>query len=151
MKKYIVLLIIGFALVCTSCTLTRKSVPATSFTPDIVRLELTMDQFEYLGETDISVTYKIYLGIFHKLDAINGVKHERKAAYDIKKVNFYGNHDLACALKRCTMKQAAYKLIEEFPNADYYIPINHQKKIFRVFGGKFVTETMKIKAYKFKN
>jgi len=151
MKKYIVLLIIGFALVCASCTLTRKTVPATSFTPDIVRLELTMDQFQYLGETEISTTYRIYLGVFYKLDAINEVKHERRAAYDIKKATFYGNHDLTCALKKCSMKQAAYKLVEEFPNADYFIPVNHQKKTFRVFGGKYVTETIKVKAYKFKN
>lgn len=151
MKKYIPLLIIGFALVCTSCTLTRKTVPATSFTPDIVRLELTMDQFEYLGETDISVTYRVYLGIFYKLDAINDIKYEHRFAHEIKKAKFYGNHNLSHALRSCAMKQAAYKLIEEFPNADYYIPVNHLKKSFRVFGGKFVTETMRIKAYKFKN
>ena len=144
MKKYIILFIIGFALLCTSCTLTHKTVPATSFTPDIVRLDLTMDQFEYLGETEISVTLKTYLGMFRKIEMINGLPKE---THNIKRATFYGNKDIPV---NGIMKRAAYKVIEDFPNADYYVPVNYQEDIHRMFLGNTKTIKMKIKAYKFK-
>jgi hypothetical protein len=147
MKKYIILLIIGFALFATSCTLGKfsyKAVPATSFSPQIVKLELTLDQFEYLGETEISVNQKTYLGIFTILDSINGLPKD----YHHKKfTQFYGNKDIPV---KGAMKRAAYKVVEDFPDADYYIPVNYQKNIYRMFLGSRKTTTMTIKAYKFR-
>jgi len=147
MKKYIVLSIIGFALFATSCTLgkfSHRTAPATSFTPDIVRLELTMDQFEYLGETEISVDQKTYLGIFTKLISINGVP---KDSHNKKFTKFYGNKDIPV---NGVMKRAAHKVIEDFPDADYYIPVNYKKNVQRMFLGSSKTKTMKVKAYKLK-
>ena len=117
MKKYIVLSVIGFTLLCTSCTLGRftyKTAPATSFTPGIVKLELTMDQFEYLGETEISVSQKTYMGIFTKLDSINGIPKDIR---NKKFTKFYGNQDIPVT---GILQRAAYKVIEDFPDADYY-------------------------------
>jgi len=148
MKKYIVLFIIGFALLGAACTLgkfSHKTAPATSFAPGIVKLELTMEQFEYLGETEISVNHKTYLGIFSRLDSINGLPKE---PHNKKFVKFFGNHDIPVKGK---MKRAAYKVIEEFPNADYYIPVNYQKNVTRMFLGSSKTQKMTIKAYKLKN
>jgi len=147
MKKYIVISTIGFALLCTSCTIGRysyKTAQATSFTPQIVRLELTMDQFEYLGETEISVTQKTYMGIFTKLDSINGMPKDIR---NKKFTEFYGNKDIPVD---GIMKRAAYKVIEDFPDADYYIPVSYQKNISYMFLGNSKTETIKIKAYKLK-
>ena len=147
MKKFNLLLIIGFVLLCTSCTLGRfshKTAPATSFTPGIVKLELTMDQFEYLGETQISVTQKTYMGIFTRLETINGLP---KDIHNKKFVEFYGNHEIPV---KGIMKRAAYKVIEDFPNADYYIPVNYKKEVTRMFLGSTITQTITIKAYKFK-
>lgn len=148
MKKHTILLIIGFALLCASCTLgkfSHKTAPATSFAPNIVKLDLTMDQFEYLGETEISVQQKTYIGIFTKIDSINGLP---KDIHNKKFTKFYGNRDIPV---QGIMKRAAYKVIEEFPNADYYVPVNYQKNVSRMFLGSYKTKTMKIKAYKLKN
>jgi len=147
MKKYIVLSIIGITLLCTSCTLGRfshQTAPATSFAPNIVKLELTMEQFEYLGETEISVKQRTYMGMFTKLDSINGLPKDIR---NKKFTEFYGNKDIPV---KGIMKRAAYKVIEDFPDADYYIPVNHQMNTFRMFMGSYKTRTMKIKAYKLK-
>jgi len=148
MKKFTILLIIGFALFATSCTLGKfsyKTAPATSFTPQIVRLDLTMDQFEYLGETEISVTSKTYFCMFRKIESINGLPKELRN----KKITvFYGNKDIPV---NGIMKRAAYKVIEDFPNADYYVPVSYQEEVNRMFLGNTKTIKMKIKAYKFKN
>jgi len=147
MKKYIILFIIGFALLGTSCTLgrlTHKTVPATSFTPNIVKLDLTMEQFEYLGETEISVTLKTYFGMFKRIETINGLPKDIR---NIKLTTFYGNKDIPV---EGILKRAAYKVIEDFPDADYYVPVNYQENIHRMFLGNTKTITMKVKAYKFK-
>ena len=148
MKKYLVLFIIGFTLLCVSCTMgkfSHRTAPATSFTPQIVKLELSLEQFEFLGETEISVTQKKYLGIFKKLELINDLP---KDIHNKKFTKFYGNNDIPV---KGIMKRAAYKVVEEFPDADYFIPVNYQKNITRMFLGSNVTQKMKIKAYKFKN
>jgi hypothetical protein len=147
MKKYIILLIIGFALFAASCTMGKfsyKTAPATSFSPQIVRLDLTLDQFEYLGETEISVKQKTYLGIFTILDSINGEPNDFR---NKKFTQFYGNKDIPI---KGVMKRAAYKVIEDFPDADYYIPVNYQKNVYRMFLGSRKTKIMTIKAYKFR-
>jgi len=148
MKKFIILFIIGFALFATSCTLGKflhKTAPATSFTPQVVRLDLTMDQFEYLGETEISVTSKTYFGVFRRIESINGLPKEMR---NKKIAVFYGNKDIPV---NGIIKRAAYKVIEDFPNADYYVPVSYQKDVNRMFLGNTKTLKMKIKAYKFKN
>ena len=147
MKKIIILSIVGFALLSTSCTLGRfshKTVPATSFAPQVVKLNLTLDQFEYLGEVEISVSQKTYFGMFTKLDSINGLP---KDIHNKKFTKFYGNKDIPI---KGIMKRAAYKAIEEFPDADYYIPVNYQKNVSRMFLGSSKTKKMRIKAYKLK-
>ena len=37
-----------------------------------LRLDMTMDDLNYLGESEISVEYDTYLGVFTKLQKVNG-------------------------------------------------------------------------------
>ena len=43
---------------------------------------------------------------------------------------------------------ALYKVVEEFPGADYYVPVMKKTEIERMFMGKYVKETVTLKAYK---
>ena len=46
-----------------SCSVVSRS----SYAPSLVELQLGMDDLEYLGETEISITYDTYLFIFSRI------------------------------------------------------------------------------------
>lgn len=130
----------------TSCgTLYEKNkVRTTSLIPDIVRLDMNIEQLELLGEQQISVDYRTYLGFIHALDSINNVAYDRR---NITKVVFKGTKDFI--LPRY-LNHAAVKVIEAFPDADYYVPMYSSCKENRMFLGRKTQKTMIIKAYKLK-
>ena len=45
---------------------------------------------------------------------------------------------------------ALYKVVEEYPEADYYVPVIKQTEVERMFLGKFTKESVTLKAYKLK-
>lgn len=144
MKKIILyILIIGLFSSCSNYrTLSVKK--TTSLTPDLVKLNVNLNDMEYLGKTEISVTSRRYLGIFYKLDSINN----REYTYQDKKVlTLTGLSDIRL---RGHMKKAAYKVVEEFPDATFYIPGNYYRKYHQMFLGKWITRKMEIHAYKYK-
>ena len=54
----------AIALIVTSCGSVSKN---KSYTFDQVRLEMGMNDLEYLGESDISVEYTSYIGLFKSI------------------------------------------------------------------------------------
>ena len=40
-----------------------------------------------------------------------------------------------------------YKVVDEYPQADYYVPTVKKTEVERMFMGKFVKESVVIKAY----
>lgn len=119
-------------------------VKSTSLTPDVVRLNMNLSDFEVLGETEISVDYRTYLGFIRANDSINHKAYDRRV---VNKVSFAGNKDFCLP---SYLKKAAYKVTETFPNADYYAPVYVNKKVLRMFLGRRTERTMVIKAYKLK-
>jgi hypothetical protein len=99
-----------------------------------------MADFEYLGETEISVEYRTYLGVFRSIDVINGEKYDGKKTVYTK-------------LPGCTslvLNRAAYKVWEEYPDADYLVVSRSQRSTERLLLGGEVKTSAKVKAYKLK-
>ncbi len=117
---------------------------AMDMSPTEVRLDLQLEDFELLGESCITVDTRTYLGIFRTIDSINGEEYNFR---DVKKVKLVGwNHmHLSPALKK-----AAYKIVEEYPEADYFVPVYKKKELERLFLGRYQREMAVIKAYKVK-
>lgn len=143
--KYLLIGLVSMALLgLTSCrgVYQYNNVRTMDMSPTEVRLDLQLDDFELLGETSITVDTRTYLGIFRKIDSINGEEYNFR---EVRKVKLVGwNHiDLSP-----TLKKAAYKIVEEYPDADYYVPVYKKREIERLFLGRYQKETAVIKAYK---
>jgi hypothetical protein len=146
MKRIIPLAIVAVSLLLSSCVgqyAFRKAASA-SFAPDRAELKLTMDDYQYLGETTVSVNYKTYLGIFIHRETVNGKQYDR---HNKTAVALRGDKDIRVPEK---LRYAVYKALEDYPNADYYIPVRTVKTIRNVFGGSAVHYEMTIKCYKLK-
>lgn len=137
MKIYkLFVLSIGLILCLSSCSVVRQS----TYSPRAVEHNLCMADFEYLGETEISVEYRTYLGVFRSIDVINGEKYDGKKTVYTK-------------LPGCTssvLNRAAYKVWEEYPDADYLVVSRSQRSIERLLLGGEVKTSAKVKAYKLK-
>jgi hypothetical protein len=121
-----------------------QKVGTTSFSPDHVRLNMNLDDMELLGSTTVSVTSRTYLGIFKTIDTINDVKYNFR---EVKKVKLAGRKSIALS---GDLRKAAYKVVEEYPDADFYVPVYSQRQIRRLFLGKKQTVSAVIKAFKLK-
>ncbi len=146
MKNYNLFLPFFMVAVLSSCGVQYESarVKSTSMTPDEVRLELDMSNFELLGETEVSVGYRTYLGFISCLDSVNHQAYNRR---QVQKVALKGHKDFC--LPRY-LNRAAYKVIDAFPTADYYVPMYTRKNLLRMFLGRQTEQSIVIKAYKLK-
>lgn len=118
-----------------------SGVQTTSFVPDYVRVEANINDYEQLGETTITVESRQYLGFINKIDKINDEDYNFR---DVKIVELEGKTNI-----RLTgdIKKALYKVVEEYPNADYYVPVMKKTEVDRMFLGKYVKKSVTIKAY----
>lgn len=140
--KFNYFLIMVGILFMTSCgSVTKSSV----FRPDDVRLNIGMDDLEYLGETEISVSYSVYLGFISVTDKVNGEDY----SYMEKKIARFDGP--SGGVIRGKLKKAAYKAVEEFPDATYFLTVYSKAEINRLFLGREVTKVAKFRAYKLKN
>lgn len=130
----------------SSCSGLRQvsGVQSASFTPDYVRVEANINDYTQLGETTVSIEYREYLGFINKIDKVNGEYYNFR---DVKIVELEGETNIKL---NGDIKMALYKVVEEYPNADYYVPVMKQSEVERMFLGKFVKESVTIKAYKLK-
>lgn len=140
MKNIKYLFFIVTVLLFVSCGSVQKS---RTFRPDATRLNLSMSDLVYLGETEISVKYNVYFGFIYVIDEVNG---EDYSSMDVKKTSL-GN--IANMLSG-PIHKSAYKVLEDYPEATYFQPVFNQSKIERLFLGREIYETAKIRAYKFK-
>jgi hypothetical protein len=129
------------AFLLNSCGTVTKTSTRNSFSPDKVELQLHMSDLQYLGETEVSVSYRTYLGLFTSIDRVNG---EEYTSTNVKITKF--NQSI---LRDRKLDKAAYKVIEEYPTADYFQVVYKKKEIDRLFLGTEVTYTARIQAYSF--
>jgi hypothetical protein len=121
-----------------------NKVNTISLTPDHVRLNMNMEDIELLGSTSISVTSRTYFGMFKTIDSVNNVEYNFR---EVKKV--YLDRKKGVPLSK-DLRKATYKAIEEYPDADFYVPVYSQNQVHRLFLGKRQTTTAVIKAFKLK-
>lgn len=138
MKSMKAIMCVAAALTLASCSIVSRQ----SYSPDVTQLNLQMSDLEYLGETEISVVYDTYLGIFTRIDQINGVKYDGKVR---EYANLHTNRPLSRKLVRATPK-----VLEEFPEASYCIVTRQtvEKQLLFLGSEKVVKAT--VKAYKIK-
>jgi hypothetical protein len=121
-----------------------NKVNTTSLKPDHVRLNMNMENMELLGSATITVTSRTYFGMFKTIDSVNNDKYNFR---EVKKVYLDKGNSISLSKD---LRKAAYKVIEEYPDADFYVPVYVQKQVRRMFLGKQQTKTAVIKAFKLK-
>lgn len=122
----------------TSCGSISKS---RSYSFDDVRLEMNMNDLQYLGEQEISIEYTSYLGIIKSVEKVNGETYNPVN----KKVLTMPR---SCNFRNRNLDKAAYKLVETFPGAVYFQIVFETKHVDRLFLGSVHKECAKVKAYK---
>lgn len=139
--KYI-LIAMTLTLGLASCSVSRYK----SYAPSTTQLNIQMDDLQYLGETSISVEYRNYLGIISKIDKVNG---ELYTGDEVQTFPIFNNNGFADALLP-NLNKASYKILEEYPDADYFIVTYQKEEKHQLFLGSNVTSTAKVKAYSLK-
>ena len=143
-KHFIYILLLS--LIVTSCGVTnKKAMRTTTFMPDRVELRLSLDDFELLGEAEVSVTYNRYLGLITVLHEIND---KEVAKRNINQIDTYGRTWLPIGPK---LKRALYDAQIEIPKADIFVPVSIITEEQKMFGGSKVKKIMKVKAFRIKD
>lgn len=131
--------IVAFCL--ASCGTTKSSSPYTVGS----RLEITMNDLQYLGESEISCEYDTYLGVFRHIVKVNGEDYvpgnDVKLTLPGSGLNFTSK----------AMKLAAVKVLSKYPNATYFQVVMETKNTDVAFLGSSTKRTAKVRAYKFKD
>jgi hypothetical protein len=141
----LVLIVLGFILTSCSGLYKFSNIKTTSFTPDRVRLNLENKDFEFLGEMEISYASRTYLGFINLLDSLNNEVPPQRV---VEKVQVSGFSDIRMNDR---LKRAAIKVVNQYPTADYYLPLYSRKTVEQMFMGKRTYEKMLVKVYKLKH
>ena len=146
MKKVVLFILPVFMMAFVGCSSmkTFDKAPSGSMTP-IVQLNIDLDDIEYLGETTISVSTSTYLGSIKRIDLVNGEVYDRRNS---TVTSLVGNLDIRL---KGDLELAGYKIIKDFPEADYFVPVYYKDEVLKMFMGRKSTKTMVVKAYKYKN
>lgn len=147
MNKYIkYIIVVSAVLLMSSCAVTtKKNIRTASFLPQVVELHQTMDDFELLGETEVSVEYSKYLGVFSTINTINGQPTSKSK----NTIVLNGSSRLPISLDR-HLNRAMFKAYKEFPEADFLMPTLISKEEGKMFLGAKVKKHAKIQAYRLK-
>lgn len=130
----------------SSCSGLRKTtgVQTASFVPNVVRVESNIRDYVQLGETTVDVEYRTYFGLFTTIDKVNGEDYNFR---EVKYTMLEGKTNIRLGGR---ISKALYKAVEEYPSADYYVPVVMQTEVQRLFLGAYKKESVVIKAYKLK-
>lgn len=137
--KFIVLavIVLGFQ----ACGTTSNTAPYKV----MERMELSMNDLQFLGETTISCEYDTYLGFIRHLTSVND--EEYVPGNDIK-LKAFGN---GLSFRNKGMRLAAMKVLNDYPEATYFKVVMDTKNTEVTFLGSSTRRTAKVRAYKFKN
>lgn len=131
------------AILLASCNVTNVTRMRSGTTmPDDVRLLMTLEDYEFLGDTEIEVEYHRYLGLFTYINTINGeaVSNNRNFVY------LRGRTPIN--LRPRQLNRALYKAYTAYPDADFLMPSMTTMEVEQLFLGRKVTVRAKIKSYK---
>lgn len=132
------------ALLLSSCAVnTSRNMRTGSLMPDVVRLDLTLDDYEFVGQTEIEVEYHRYLRWITYTNTINGQPVTNNKNY----VDLQGRRSVRLD-GRGQLRKAMYKAYKEFPEADFLMPTMSTAEVQQLFLGRKIKVTAKVKAYK---
>ncbi|MBR6055101.1 MAG: hypothetical protein IKP46_07160 [Bacteroidales bacterium] len=131
--KYIVA-VFAVALGISSCGVMKSS---TAGRAPFTQLNIDLNQLEYLGEKEITITFDKYLGIFKKIRTINGADFDRSVR-EYSYIPHLNAH----------LYRAAPAVYEAFPQADYFIVSRQTSTRHLLFLGSEVEVKATVKAYK---
>lgn len=144
--KNIFLFAIPVALLLSSCaaTKTQKGMRTTTFMPDRVEMRITLEDFEMVGESTVTVTYNKYLAGIKVLRLING---KEVAKRNVNTIQTYGRTWMPIG---AYLERALYDAQLEIKDAEIFIPVNIMTETETMFLGSKIKKTMKVRAYKMK-
>jgi hypothetical protein len=102
-----------------------------------------MDDLEYVGDSEISVEYTSYLGLFKSVEKVNGEMYNPTHKKNLVMPK-------SCKFRNRNLDIAAYKLVETYPEAVYFQIVFETKNVEKLFLGSVNKEVAKVRAYKLK-
>jgi hypothetical protein len=145
-KIYSILSLATLAMLLLSCSVSSvKKMPANSIMPELVLLETTLDDYEFLGDVEIEVEYHRYFGLFKYINTINGEPNSRR-----NKNFVYLRGKSPVNINPPLLNRALIKAYKEYPEADFLMPAITTMEVEQLFLGRKVKASAKIKAYKMK-
>lgn len=146
MKRTLYAWLLALPLLILSSCVSQQNINKNygSFRPDQIRLEMSMADYNYLGDVTVEVEYKTYLGIFHKLLTVNGEPYNPRF---VTKTNIRMNQRVSLGY----MKKALYKVTDLYPNADFILPVSEQEIIEHMPMGRIKKRTMTFKVFAIAN
>ena len=144
-KTGLFMTMLALALLMTSCRgmFSVSQSPSASAAPDVVRLNIDYSNVQYLGEVSMVVTSTIYLGVIRDIKTVNGESYDFR---NVKQAYFKGRKEVNVPN---VMNKATYKVVETYPDADFYVPVRCVKEKQRMFLGRNETVTLVVRAYKY--
>jgi hypothetical protein len=140
------------AVVTSSCTTVSKTTRNSTFAPDRVELRINMQDLQLLGSVEISVAYDTYLfGSITTLRAVNGEPYQPYVLKNETRIDGVNGGILSNLHLGRMMDRATYKVVEEYPDADYFQVVYTKQEVKPLFLGNEIKQTALIKAYSFKN
>ncbi|MCK4919401.1 MAG: hypothetical protein KAS71_00055 [Bacteroidales bacterium] len=145
-SKYLLFLLIIISIAFTSCTSSRtmKISRTASFYPDLVRMDISTSDLEFIGEKEISISISRYFGVIRIFEAINDKEVTNRM---VNQVILLGDQNLPLGP---ALRRALYDVYIEFPDADFMIPSYVIEERENLFLGRKVMQKALIKAYKLK-
>lgn len=140
MKSIKAILLVAILAVMASCgTATRMG----TYRPGSTQLNLMMSDLQFLGETEVEVTYDTYLGAIQKLRTVNGHPYDalQSTTSDINAGNILNGK----------LRHATPLVVSKYPEACYFQVVRRTKTVDRLFLGTEVKETALVRAYKIKD
>lgn len=131
-----------FMISCSMGSYYANTVRTMDLAPGLVKLDLTMADFEYIGSVKVDVSYRTYLSGIMVYDTINHLPYDRRVT---RTVHFTGDKGMYLSLP---IQKATYKVVDTYPQADYYVPIYRDKQTEKMFLGSRTTESVIFKVYK---
>lgn len=148
-KIWYVLSIMVFISLLTSCGVsTSKLMRTGTFIPNDIRLNMTMDDFQFLGDAEVTAEYSKYFGFISVFKLINGKEVARRNK-SIFSLEGNGNFSLPLMLNS-RLRRALFDVHIKYPTADFIVPVYIITESEGMFLGTVVKQKMKVKAYKIK-
>lgn len=140
-KSILLLLVVGLGM---SACVSHHAVNKTYFRPNQTRLEIAMQDMEYVGQVTVTAEYKTYFGMFVKILTINGQPYNPR---QYSKTYLTFAKDIPCSRY---MKLAMHKVTDTYAEPDYVIPTKFNKEVDHMVGGRIIQESMTMKVYRLK-